>query len=192
MRVIRGGGWGGRLGDPPLTCAVFIRAAAAATPGVRLGCAGPERRATGVGPEGSARAGPPAAACRAPSLAIRCCETLTRPRPPPSGAWATERGDLGQGAVPGTVSGRWGRRRGVTARPGRGGGPRHVSLPPGAARCALQSTWSRPDQPPLTEGCAPAPRPEVPPRPQETPLPGGPRPVARAGSAWRPLLGNVV
>lgn len=93
-----------------------------------------------MGPEGSAWAGSPAAAGRAPSLALRWCKMLTRPGPS-SGAWATERRDLGESAVQAapvpqldTVSGRWGRRRGVTARPGRGGGPRHVTLLPGAAR----------------------------------------------------------
>lgn len=70
-------------------------------------------------------------------------ERLTGAGPPPPGAWATESGDLGRGAAPaapvpqaGHSLGERGRTPGVTAGPGRGGGPHHVTPPPGAARSA--------------------------------------------------------
>ena len=151
-------GWG-MLVDPPLTCAGFIRAAAPATARGLGGLNGPREAGDQNGCRGS-----PAASCPAPSLARRWCTVPTRPRQPP---WRTrEKVRVAPVPQPSRVSRRWGRRQGVTARPGHGGGPRHVTLPPRAARAAreLHSTCSPPNQPRLTQGYAPAVRPVVPPR----------------------------
>lgn len=92
---------------------------------------------------------------------------------------------------PGHCLGERGRTPGVTAGPRRGGGPRHVTPPPGAAgsapaRAPVHAVVAQPGA--AQSGMRRAARPEVPPLAQEASA-GGLRPGARDGSVQTLLLG---
>lgn len=102
---------------------------------------------TRAGPEVSAWAGSPAAACRTTSLARRRCKMIERPRPPPSGTKAMERG-VGRSHSPGgarptaghslgemeLTPGRHGQHRAQRRSPSRHSAARRCPKRPGVRR----------------------------------------------------------
>lgn len=150
-----------------------------------------------VGPKGSAWAGWRVAARTALSDAVRGSQGPGRRLPGPgrrrAGTSEEERRLRRPSHKPATVSGRGDGRRASRLAQGAEAVPA-TSLPrparSGVLRRALPSTRSWRHQPPLSQGCAPAARQEVPPLAQEA-SPGGLRWGARGGSSEPRLLGTV-